>query len=141
MTLKVEWLDRNTNKLPYFTLCGTDALYREACAHLEVAYPEEWLRLKPEVGACCHYYENPEGNTVCIVAIDILKNIERDQVEILSMLVHEASHVVEEFFDSIGERKPASEQRAYALQYVSSELFHEYRRQKEALISRASGKA
>lgn len=135
--LKIEWLDRRTNKLPFFTLTGTDDLYRQAMKHLEVPYPAAWFSNPDHQGACCHYYTNPKGESVCVVALDILKHIDKDQVTILSMLVHEASHVVEEFFDNIGEKNPASEQRAYALQYVSDELFREYRRQKEALTRRA----
>ena len=136
-TLKIEWLDRRTNKLPYFTLAGTDELYREAMKHLEVPYPAAWFANPERQGACCHYYENPEGDTVCVVALDILKHIDKDQVEILAILVHEAAHIVEEFFSGLGEKNPASEQRAYAMQYVSQELFTDYRRQKEALTGRA----
>lgn len=138
MELEVKWLDRRMNKLPYFTLCGTDKLYREACAHIGVAYPTAWLP-GHDLGAVTHFYKNQEGDTVLIVGIDILRHDQNtpDQVTVLSMLVHEASHIVEEFFEGIGEHKPASEQRAYAMQYVSEELFDEYRRQKEALTGRA----
>lgn len=137
MELEIEWLDRRTNKLPYFTLAGTDELYRKAMKHLEVAYPAAWFENPERQGAVCHFYTNPEGDTVCVVALDILRHIDRDQTSILAMLVHEASHIVEEHFDNLGEKKPASEQRAYALQYVCEELFIEYRRQKEALTGRA----
>lgn len=134
--IKAEWLDRNTNKLPYFTLAGSDDIYRGVCKHLQVAYPAAYLPNK-DTGACVHFYENEDNKSVCVVALDILANLHRDQVEVLAMLVHEAAHIVEEFFDGIGEKKPASEQRAYAMQYVSQELFIEYRRQKEALTKRA----
>lgn len=138
MALKIKWLDRRMNRLPYFTLAGTDKLYREACAHIGVAYPTAWLP-GHQYGAVTHFCKNQEGDTVLIVGMDILHHATStmDQVTILSMLVHEASHIVDEFFEGIGEHKPASEQRAYAMQYVTEELFAEYRRQKEALTERA----
>lgn len=135
--MEVQWLDRETNRLPYFTLCGTEQLYRDAMAHLQIAYPQAWIPSPKKNGAVTHFYENPQGDTVCVVALDIKEYLGRDQVMTLSMLVHEASHIVDTFFDSIGETKPAEEQRAYAMQYVASELFYEYRRQKEALTGRA----
>lgn len=135
MTLEIEWLDRSTDTLPYFTLAGTDELYREACAHLGIAYPEAYIPEK--ANACVHYYENQKGESSIIVCFDIVKWLDRDQVQTLALLVHEASHVVNEHFEQLGEKNPASEQRAYALQYVFAELFHEYRRQKEALTKRA----
>lgn len=138
MELEVKWLDRRLNKLPYFTLAGTDKLYRDACAHIGVDYPTKWLP-KHDHGAVTHFYKNQEDDTVLIVGMDILRMLKDfpDQVVVLSMLVHEASHIVDEFLEGIGEHQPASEQRAYALQYVSEELFAEYRRQKEALTGRA----
>lgn len=140
--LQVEWLDRRMNRLPFFTLAGTDALYREATKAIGIDYPQAWLP-KSDFGAVTHFYKNAEGQSVCIVGIDILKHLKEteDQVIVLAMLVHEAAHIVEDFFETIGEHTPASEQRAYAMQYASEELFHEYRRQKEALTGRASGKA
>lgn len=138
MALKIKWLDRRMNRLPFFTLAGTDALYREATKAISIDYPQAWLP-RHQFGACTHFYDNAEGDKVCIVSIDILKHVANtpDQVTVLAMLVHEASHIVDEFFEDLGEHKPASEQRAYAMQYASEELFAEYRRQKEALTGRA----
>lgn len=137
--IKAEWLDRNTNKLPFFTLTGSDDIYRDVCKHLKIEYPEKYI--PDNASACVHYYEDEDKKSVCVVSLDIMKWLEKDQADVLALLVHEASHVVDEHFLVMGERKPAPEQRAYALQYVSGELFIEYRRQKEALIARASAKA
>lgn len=133
--IKAEWLDRNTNKLPFFTLAGSDEIYRGVCKHLQIAYPEQYI---PDgANACVHYYESEEKKPTVVVCLDIMQWLNKDQADVLALLVHEASHVVDEHFLMMGEKKPAPEQRAYALQYVSGELFIEYRRQKEALTKRA----
>jgi hypothetical protein len=52
---------------------------------------------------------------------------EADGVDVATLLVHEAVHVVQEYFRYIGEDNPGSEIEAYAIQNVSASLMNAYR--------------
>lgn len=47
---------------------------------------------------------------------------EFDVISRIGLIAHEASHVVDELFDHIGEARPGAEQRAYLTQYFVEEI-------------------
>jgi hypothetical protein len=52
-------------------------------------------------------------------------------VQIAALLVHEAVHIWQQYCADIGEKEPASEQEAYAIQSISQTLMEEYARRLE----------
>lgn len=52
--------------------------------------------------------------------------------DVLSLLAHEASHVVDDYFRDIGESNPGDEERAYATERVMYELIEAYKREVES---------
>lgn len=135
--MELVWLNRHTMVTPHLLLAGDESTYRDACAHLKDAWPGPWLR--EGFGACTHTYYK-EGKLTCIVAINVAEAATReDQVPVIGLLAHEATHVVQKMYENVGEHPPGSEHQAYSMQNVLQELLWEYSRQKEALTGRASG--
>jgi hypothetical protein len=121
------WLDRRIAKDgPHLTLVRTEKDYLKAMKHLKCKQPPEWVN--PGANATAHVMNHTEnGSLCCVVAVRITP--ENTGIEIAGLLVHEAVHITDEYFASMGEKYPAMEQRAYAVQVVSSELMWEYQRQ------------
>lgn len=90
----------------------------------------------PKAGARIDSLANANGDTVCIVMLSESAQ-EAPPTQIAALLVHEASHACDYYFDDIGEKNPASEQKAYAIQAVSQELFEEYARRLKAKAKKA----
>ena len=93
----------------------------------------------PAVGAVTMHYTKSDGPVMerdaVIVAVseDSQRRGLDDPTGLLTLLVHEASHVVDIYFrDILNEREPASEQRAYALQMCSRTLIEAVSRQTHA---------
>lgn len=84
---------------------------------------DDWVKT-PQADATAHILENAKGKAVCIICIRITP--ERNAIEIAGLLVHEAVHVVQDYFNRIGEYSPATEQYAYAVQGVAQELMNAY---------------
>lgn len=133
--MELNWLDRHTMVTPHLLLAGDEATYRAACAHLKDPWPAQWL--KDDFSACTHTYYR-EGKLTCIVALNVADAAEReDQVPVIGLLAHEATHVVQKMYENVGEAHPGSEHQAYAMQNVLQELLWDYVRQKKALTGRA----
>lgn len=52
--------------------------------------------------------------------------VNRSDVEITGLLVHEAMHVWQSILESIGEEKPGREMEAYAMQAITQELLQAF---------------
>jgi hypothetical protein len=112
--------------LPHLTLCTTEERYREACAAIKVKHPERWLGAT--AAASTHTFVQEGDQTVtCVVCILVDKK--RSFSILAGYLSNEATHVAQELFESIGERKPSNELYAYVVQNVTESLVGEYMRQ------------
>ena len=121
--MKVKWLSRNLAAPgPHLTLCTTENQFAQALKDLGTAKDVPWI--SPGANATCHIIDRVGGDQACVVCMHVLP--ERKPIEVAGLLVHEAVHVVQEYFKHIGEREPAIEQYAYAVQCVSQELMAAY---------------
>lgn len=124
-----KWLDRRIARPgPFLTLCLTEAEFLMAMKHLNVADPPAWVNTGAD--ATVHYATNPKRDMACVVCMRSWQG--RNPVEVAGMLVHEAVHIWQDYAERIGEKHPASEQEAYAVQAVSQELMAEFARRVEA---------
>lgn len=124
MTFK--WLDRRIAAPgPYLTLVRNKADFLKAMKHCKASPIDDWIKT-PQADATVHFLSHPDGGRCAIVAIRI---DDQPGVEIAGLLVHEAVHIAQDYFEHIGERHPASEQQAYAIQSIAQELMAEYARQ------------
>ena len=119
------WLNRCLIEGDFLKVCTTEADYHSTLKYLKVPIAE-WDRwLVHEALATTHYFNTPKGNRVTIVCIPVTP--ETDGIDVATLLVHEAVHVVQEYFRYIGEDNPGNEIQAYAIQNVSASLMRAYR--------------
>ena len=124
--MKIKWLDRRmANPGPYLCLCLSEKEYKQALRHLKVNSDEAWIKT-PHADATAHLMSTQDGKHTCIICLRVKPDT--TPVEIAGLLVHEAVHVVQNYFIHIGEDYPGKEQEAYAIQCVSQELMAEYAR-------------
>jgi hypothetical protein len=120
-----KWLNKTLIEGDHLCTCFTEQEYYRLLKSLKVPIAE-WDRwLLPESLATTHYFDTPKGSRVSIVCIPIKP--EADGIDVATLLVHEAVHVVQEYFRYIGEDNPGSEIEAYAIQNVSAALMNAYR--------------
>lgn len=124
--MKTRWLDRIIAiPAPRMCLCLTADEYNEACKVLGLKLaPNKWVT----GDACVHIFE-VDGQTTTIVCIRVTESV--TAVQIAALLVHEAVHIWQQYCADIGEKEPASEQEAYAIQSISQTLMEEYARRLE----------
>jgi hypothetical protein len=108
---------------PYLTLCTTQEQYIQVFEKCKVVPVSDWITT-PHADATTHHLHNPEGDAVCVICMRVQPN--HTSIEIAGLLVHEAVHVVQDYFVRIGEHSPATEQYAYAVQNISQELMNAY---------------
>jgi hypothetical protein len=122
------WLNREMCQPgPYLCLVLSANELKAAVEHMAGDKPHLALDRFPKQGAKVTFYDHEDGDTVAIVQLS--ESAQREKPCVLAaLLVHEASHVVDAYFDDLGEKEPASEQRAYAMQIVSQHLFIEFDR-------------
>ena len=119
------WLNRCLIEGDFLKVCTTEVDYYKTLKYLKVPIAE-WDRwLIQDALATTHYFNTPKGSRVSIVCIPVTP--ETDGIDVATLLVHEAVHVVQEYFRFIGEDNPGSEIEAYAIQNVSASLMRAYR--------------
>ena len=121
----VTWTSKTLIEGDHIGVCVTEADYHNTLKYLKVPVIE-WDRwLITESLATTHYFNTPKGSRVTIVCIPVTPEI--DGIDIATLLVHEAVHVVQEYFRYICEDNPGNEIEAYAVQNVSASLMRAYR--------------
>lgn len=123
---KFQWLERDMIRGPYLTLCLSETCFRQALAHCGITEHVNFTR-NGTSDAATHYLQNQKGDMVAIVC---MRGWERHTgIMIAGLLVHEATHVWQEWCDRHGEDAPSREFEAYAIQGISQELMWEFARQ------------
>lgn len=125
---KTRWLDRRIAAPgPYLCLCLSQAEFDVAMRHLRLPTCS-WIRT-PQADATAHHAQNDKGDLVSVVCLR--GSADRSSIEIAGLLVHEATHIWQEYAEFYGETDPGREQEAYAIQSLSQELMAEYARRLE----------
>ena len=121
------WLDRSLLISPvYYGLCKTEKDFKKELKRLGIN-KKEWPEFikNDQSDATFHHFDNTStNNSCCIVCIRVTKDVSK--IQVYSLLVHEAVHIWQEIRETIGERCPATEQEAYAIQAISQQLFTAY---------------
>lgn len=121
------WLERDVApRGPYMLLARTEKAFLKIMKSLNDPNPNHWL-LGAEHGACCHFFNLKDGTRACVVTIN--PQPDHNILQIYALLAHEATHITQDYFEGIHERKPATEQQAYAVQILTQTLMYAYRDQ------------
>jgi hypothetical protein len=116
------WLDRTLIRGDFLCLCTTEAEFVKELKRMKVLAPwPKWI--DDDALATTHYTVSSKGNRATLVCITDKK---MDGIPTASLLVHEAVHVVQEYFRFIGEETPSIEFQAYAIQEVAGQLMYAY---------------
>jgi len=106
----------NTGPLPFFLAMATSPKeFDRGCKRLGVTPPPF-----AAYDAAMHEFRNTTTNgLVCVVCIDASKAKKYTQIQIHSLLTHEAVHVWQALCDSMGEEAPGREVEAYSIQWMT----------------------
>lgn len=104
---------------PSMALCKTPAELDKVCKQIKLKHYDVF----PSVGADTRTIEY-KGRIICVVCFAPPKG--KTKHEINALLVHEATHVWQQFCKDIGEKNPGDEQEAYAIQRISQNLMEEF---------------
>lgn len=123
---KVRWLERRVAfPGPHLALCLTEDQYHQACRDIRCTQYGPFIR-NDWSNATTHYFDTAKGLTVIVC----LRGWEgADPIVVAGLLVHEATHIWQEYADRLGETTPGREQEAYAIQSISQELMWSFREQ------------
>jgi hypothetical protein len=119
---KIRWLDRDIVIGPYLTLTLTQEETIAAYKHLAPKEFNPETSIKYSAGVTYSFYR--DDKLAIIVALD--NWAKRDLPSIIGLIIHEASHVIDIFMETIGETTPSSEFKAYSIQNVSQILIEEF---------------
>jgi hypothetical protein len=120
-----KWLNKTLIEGDHLCTCFTEQEYYRLLKSLNIPVAD-WDRwLMQDALATTHYFTTPKGSRLTVVCIPVKPEV--DGVDVATLLVHEAVHVVQEYFRYIGEDNPGSEIEAYAIQNVSAALMNAYR--------------
>jgi hypothetical protein len=91
--------------------------------HLDIEQP--WAKWVTDgANATMHSMTHDKNGLCCVVCLKPKDTV--TGVQIASILVHEAVHVVERYMEYINEGHPSSEFLAYSIQNVAQELMQSY---------------
>ncbi len=125
--MKLNWLDRGLIDGPFMVLCLSEKELKAAYKHCKVPYDSSLAFPRDGCGYTAQL-EAEDGGIVTIVALGDTEGM--DEIDVLGLLIHEASHVVDAFFEYIKETKPSDEFRAYCLQATCVKLIEDFRRKR-----------
>lgn len=136
--IETRWLERSPVQLPHYTLCTTPEELKSIQKHLCIPKDDRQGFVSPGKDATTILLMSSEGHSACVVCVreDAMKSAE--VAEIVGLLAHEATHVVQFFMDEIGEIQPSREFQANSIQTVTQYLFDLYQK-RDAEITKIDG--
>lgn len=130
MKSELDWLCRELLASPYcYALCLDEKAFAAEQKRLKIPKRNRSDFSKTEsCGATVHYFAKGDGIEKCaIVTMRRKKGVALEQV--YGLLVHEAVHIWRAIREDLGEKHPASEQEAYAIQRIAQSLMTSYKEQ------------
>jgi len=120
----VVWSDNRLITSNHFVgLCLDESAFHKILKRMRVPFNQYPSFVGSGSDASCHFLEK-DNKRMAIVTLTNHKN--RTGIEIAALLVHESSHIFDSICESMGEKFPSSEFKAYSLQQISQELFESY---------------
>jgi hypothetical protein len=111
---------------PFVALVTSEDMLADELRRLKFRENIPFLRSEA-ADATTHFLVN-RGNTTALVCLGNTEG--RTKAEVIGLLAHEAVHIMQDYFESIGESTPSKEVQAYAVQHYTQLLFHEWEKTK-----------
>lgn len=124
---KVVWLNRSAlPALPHHALITDEATFRRELVRLGIKQYVAPLAT-PKADATVHHLDDKkDGDTTCVVYISKQTLLRKSLPQLMSLLVHEAVHIWQEYCENrLNEKRPCHELEAYAIQRISQNLITE----------------
>ena len=119
----MKWCDRRLVTNPLMVgLCLSEKKFKKEMKRLGMKTSPRFLNHGSN--ATTHFFVK-DGEECAIVALGSTKGY--TDIEVDTLLVHEAVHVWQAIKDNIGEHKPSMEFEAYSIQQISMNLMVAYR--------------
>ncbi|ASY62523.1 hypothetical protein SJ05684_c10660 [Sinorhizobium sojae CCBAU 05684] len=114
---RVIWCDKGWQPM-YFGFCPSEKAWKKEVkrlGHIDAEYPTN-------AGTCTVFHETKGWGECILVTIADGAESERNMLEIVGLLVHEATHVWQYILKHMGEKSPSAEFEAYSMQAISMAL-------------------
>lgn len=121
----IKWVSPTLLTCDHVGICFNEKDFHRELKRLKVP-PAQWSSwLTQDALATTHHLTSEKGSRASIVCIPIKPEMEG--IDVATLLVHEAVHVLQEYLDYIGETSVGRETQAYAIQNISARLMIAYR--------------
>lgn len=128
--MKVKWLDNTLIVGPFLCLIKTKeeliSLYERGDLDIPDPLPFDF---SSEMACTLTFDQNNGEQPIAAVCVgDFSKH---NNSEIAGLIAHEASHVIDAYFEYIGEKTPSSEFKAYSIQTTVEKLMKDLKRKRK----------
>ena len=120
-----KWLNQTLLVCNHIGICFNEREFHRELRRLRVPAHQWSSWLSEGAMATTHHLTSEKGARASIVCVPIRP--EMDGIEVAALLVHEAAHVLQDYFEYIGENQPGVETQAYSIQNISLRLMAAYR--------------
>jgi len=121
MSKKPAWCNRGMIESPFYTaVCLSEEAFHRALKQMKLP-KKDWPSFMQSryADATVHMFDSGRSHA----AIVCMRGWEgREPIEIAGLLVHEATHMWQEYCEQIGEHSPSKEFEAYGIQALSQSL-------------------
>lgn len=128
-----KWLDRSLVSCPYYiNLCLSEKDYQRELRRIKLER-KDWppFLMSPDCDATAQFLEASDGKKYAIVCLGPTEKM--TDVQVLGILVHEATHVWQYSMKVLEEDRPSDEFMAYGVQSIAQVLIESYFEQTKGL--------
>lgn len=105
-------------------LCTDEQAFKKECNRLGIVKELIPMWIGRGANATTHHFSNDKEGEFFTVCVRVDK--QRTKAQTYSLLAHEAVHILEGWFEIIGEKHPGEEIRAYGIQNITQSLIEAY---------------
>lgn len=119
---KVYWIDRGWQPV-FLGFCPSKKAWDAAMKEFKIEEPPEY----PVSSGCTQYVCNDKTGEAAILVV-LNGDDKQPLLNIIGLMVHEATHVFDFICEFINEDEPSREFKAYSIQMITMELLEAWRR-------------
>jgi hypothetical protein len=111
-----------------YTLVISEKQYKDALRHIHFSPKdiEKEIWIGDSTARASFRKDKKTGRRCAIVSLNVDPKL--GKIQCYSLLVHEATHIFQDYCECIGEISPSAEFEAYSIQWISQQLMYEFDR-------------